>query len=49
MNKQTVASNVSMLCAISSSSNTNISIPSDLEFDFSLCHPQYSYCSCWHC
>jgi hypothetical protein len=38
----------------SSASNIAISDSSyalqvmDLEFDFELCHTQYSYCSCWH-
>jgi hypothetical protein len=38
----------------SSASNIDISDSSyalpvmDLEFDFELCHTQYSYCSCWH-
>ncbi len=35
------------------SSASNVSIMSslqimDVEFDFELCHSQYSYCRCWH-
>lgn len=50
MNNQTASSNVSMLSAsvaISSPIKNTVLQSADLEFDFGLCHLQYSYCSCW--
>jgi hypothetical protein len=45
-----------MTTTINQSSDSNVSIMSstdalqvmDVEFDFELCHSQYSYCRCWH-
>lgn len=50
MNKQPVSSNVSILSAsvsISTPTKNTVLQSADLEFDFGLCHSQYSYCSCW--
>jgi hypothetical protein len=46
---QSPASNVSIISATSEISIQMSSLQGiDLEFDFELCHTQYSYCSCWH-
>ncbi len=42
MNKLTAAPNVSI------TTESHILRSIDLEFDFELCHSQYSYYSCWH-